>query len=78
MISRLLLQPAFQFDAAKLRYLDNSLRLGNSSGVGLSGLSQMELDEVSRELELIQREMQRAQQTLRDVFQSIQSNRATR
>ena len=64
------IQPAFSFDLAKMRYLDNTL--GNSYA-GKQELTETEAANIASDLRDLQNQLDRSQRALTDMFQTYRS-----
>ena len=64
------IQPAFSFNLAKMRYLDNALY---SSSTGRRGLTEAEAAIVASDLRAVQDQLDRAQRAISDMFQTYRN-----
>lgn len=65
------IQPAFSFDLAKMRYLDNTLSYGGK--IGRNEMTEAEASAVTEDLQAVQEQLDRAQRALTDMFQTFRN-----
>ena len=69
------IQPAFSFDLAKMRYLDNTLGGSYGSKLGRNELTEAEANIISEDLRVLQNQLSQAQRALTDMFQTFRSSK---
>ena len=69
------IQPAFSFDLAKMRYLDNTLGASYGGKLGRNELTEAEANIISEDLRVLQNQLSQAQRALTDMFQTFRSSK---